>query len=112
MELTPKEKELKDTAKTIQRISKISKVTFTNDGSLTSATISVEGMWGELPFSGVISFTRDTKVSPVHWSIFIGNDYVDRDLVNTDEEVLGIMEWIILLRLAEEISARFTTSLL
>lgn len=112
MELTPKEKDLIDTAKTIQRISKISKVTFTNGGSLTSGTISVEGKWIELPFSGAISFNRDTEVSPVHWSIFIGSDYVTRDLVNTDEEVLGIMEWSILLRLAEEISAHFTTSLL
>lgn len=111
MELTPKERDLIDTAKTIQRISKICKVTFTNDGSLTSGTISVEGKWGELPFSGAISFNRDTKVSPVHWSIFIGNDYVDRDLVNTDEEVLGIMEWSILIRLAEEISKKFPITL-
>ena len=112
MELTPKEKDLIDTAKTIQNISKISKVTFTEGNSMTSGTIAVQGKWGELPFSGVISFVRNTEVSPVHWNISIGNDLITRDLVNTDLEVLGIMEWSILLRLAEEISARFTTTLL
>lgn len=112
MELTPKERDLIDTAKTIQNISKISKVTFTEGNSMTSGTIAVQGKWGELPFSGVVSFVRNTEVSPVHWNISIGDDHIAIDLVNTDLEVLGIMEWSILLRIAKEISARFTTSLL